>query len=152
MVYRGNVNAIWRGDRVFVSCDCEQDEPCGSWLELTVDGILVLEDKDGEQVSFRLPDWLEASIRYAAQRQQLQVSEPRTPTIVFEYDGSDCQTLAYDTVTLEEVFDAAAWVAHINDVALSDVNIRFTDTVVAPLLTITTDGHRDLPISDDVPF
>ena len=77
---------------------------------------------------------------------------PQTLTIVFEYDGSDCQTLAYGTATLEAVFDAAAWVAHINDVALSDVNVRFSDTVVTPLLTMATDGHRDLPISDDVPF
>lgn len=144
--------AIWHGNRLLVSCDCAQEEHCGTWLGLTVDGILVLEDKDGLLVSICLPDWLEAPMRYAAQRQQVQGSEPRRLRIVFEYDGSDRQSLAYFTATLKDLFDTAAWVAHINDAALSDVNMRFTDTAVTPSATMAIDDHRDQPVSDAVPF
>lgn len=143
--------AIWQGNRLLVSCDCAQEEHCGTWLGLTVDGILVLEDKDGLLVSICLPDWLEAPMRFAAHRQQLQVSTSNRLRIVFEYAGSDRQTLAYLTATLKDVFETAAWVAHINDIPLHEVNIRFTDTVVTPPPTAATDDHRD-SLSDDVPF
>lgn len=44
-------------------CDCP--ERCGTVLRLTPDGFLVLEDRDGLQVSFMLPDWLDFAIRRA---------------------------------------------------------------------------------------
>lgn len=43
-------------------CDCAE-EPCGAWLELTHDGFLVVEDKDGLLVSFMLPEWLDFAMR-----------------------------------------------------------------------------------------
>lgn len=44
-------------------CDCT--EQCGTVLQLTHDGFLVLEDKDGLLVSFMLPDWLDFALRRA---------------------------------------------------------------------------------------
>ena len=47
-------------------CDCpESGDACGTWLELTSDGFLVLEDKDGLCVSLMLPEWLEEAMRTA---------------------------------------------------------------------------------------
>ena len=137
--------------RLLIPCDCAAEEPCGTWLELMPDGILVLEDKDNLRVSCALPEWLDAAIRYAMQRSQLKQSASRRLAIVFESDGSDRMTLSYITATLQDVFDSAAWVSHINDIPLHEVNIRFTDTVVTPSPTTATDGHRE-PFSDNVPF
>lgn len=146
--------AFWQENRFLVPCDCVSDDgqSCGTWLELTQEGILLLEDKDGLRVSCSLPEWLEDPIRYAMQRHQLKLSATRALAIVFEYDGSDRMSLVYITATLKDVFDTAAWIAHINDTALSNVNIRFTDTAVTQSTTTAMDGHRDLSISDDVPF
>jgi hypothetical protein len=44
-------------------CDCP--EQCGTVLQLTHDGFLILEDKDGLRVSFMLPDWLDFALRRA---------------------------------------------------------------------------------------
>lgn len=145
---------LWQENRFLIPCDCIGDDgqTCGTWLELTQDGILILEDKDGLRVSCSLPAWLEDPIRYAMQRHLLKLSAARALAIVFEYDGSDQMSLAYITATLKDVFDTAAWIAHINDTALSNVNIRFTDTAVAQSRTTTIDDHRDQLISDDVPF
>lgn len=45
-------------------CDClEFGSECGTWLELTPDGFLILEDRDGLRISFMLPEWLEVTIR-----------------------------------------------------------------------------------------
>ena len=137
--------------RLLISCDCAAEEPCGTWLELTSDGILVLEDKDNLRVSCALPEWLDAAIRYAMQRHKLKQSASRRLAIVFESDGSDRMSLTYITATLQDVFDSAAWVAHINDVPLHEVNLRFTDTVIPPSTTTASDDHRE-SFSDDVPF
>lgn len=48
---------------------CACPEACGAWLELTADGILALEDKEGLRVSLLLPDWLDDAIRQAAAMQ-----------------------------------------------------------------------------------
>lgn len=146
--------AFWQGNRFLVPCDCEGDDgqSCGTWLELTQDGILLLEDKDGLRVSCSLPAWLADPIRYAMQRHQLNLSAARALAIVFEHDGSDRMSLVYITATLKDVFDTAVWIAHINDTPLSNVTIRFTDTAVTPSTTTATDGHRDQLVSDDVPF
>ena len=53
---------------VLLECDCsEYGDDCGTWLELTPDGFLILEDKDGMRVSLLLPDWLAAAIRKAVE-------------------------------------------------------------------------------------
>jgi len=53
-------------DTLIIECDCsEQGDACGTWLELTPDGFLILEDKDGLRVSMMLPNWLEAAMRQA---------------------------------------------------------------------------------------
>ena len=137
--------------RLQIPCDCAADKPCGTWLELTPEGILVLEDKDNLRVSCALPEWLDAAIRYAMQRHKLQRTASRRLAIVFEYDGSDRMTLAYITATLQDVFDSAAWVAHINNIPLQEVNLRFTDTVIPPSPTTATDDPKE-SFSDDVPF
>ncbi len=137
--------------RLQIPCDCAAEEPCGTWLELMPDGILVLEDKDNLRVSCALPEWLDAAIRYAMQRSQLKQSASRRLAIVFESDGSDRMTLAYITATLQDVFDSAAWVAHINNIPLQEVNLRFTDTVIPPSSTTAIDDPRE-SFSDDVPF
>lgn len=54
-------------------CDCSKQ--CDVWLELTDDGVLALEDKDGLRVSMLLPDWLEEAIRHA-----VPVLQATTPT------------------------------------------------------------------------
>ena len=53
---------------VLIECDCpEHGGDCGTWLELTPDGFLILEDKDGMRVSLLLPDWLDDAIRRAVE-------------------------------------------------------------------------------------
>lgn len=47
-----------------LACDCP--EQCGAWLELSADGVLALEDKDGQRVSLQLPTWLDRALRRAA--------------------------------------------------------------------------------------
>lgn len=60
---------------IVLACDCSEKE-CGTWLELTPDGILALEDKDGIRVSIMLPAWLDEAIRSASPVQQVMVSTP----------------------------------------------------------------------------
>lgn len=55
---------------------CACLETCGAWLELTTDGVLALEDKDGLRVSILLPDWLDDAIRQAVAAQQAAI--PKT--------------------------------------------------------------------------
>ena len=137
--------------RLLIACDCAADEPCGSWLELTPDGILVLEGSDDLRVTCALPDWLDAAMRYAIQRHKLKLLESSRLAIVFEASGSDRMTLPYITATLRDIFDSAAWVAHINDIPLHQVNVRFTDNVVTLPPTAATDDPSDA-LADDVPF
>lgn len=55
---------IVREQTILLACDCpESGGECGTWLELTLDGFLVLEDKDGLRVSILLPEWLECVVR-----------------------------------------------------------------------------------------
>lgn len=49
---------------IVISCDCsEKVDNFGTCLELTPEGVLTLEDKDGLRVSIRLPQWLDEAIR-----------------------------------------------------------------------------------------
>lgn len=51
-------------ETIVIGCDCsENGGDCGTWLELTPDGILAVEDKDGLRVSIMLPQWLDEAIR-----------------------------------------------------------------------------------------
>lgn len=52
------------GASLIIPCDCTE-ETCATRLELTPDGILVIEDADGEHLSLLLPDWLESILRTA---------------------------------------------------------------------------------------
>lgn len=49
---------------VLMDCACTE-EGCATWLALTADGVLTLEDKDGLCVSILLPTWLDDAIRTA---------------------------------------------------------------------------------------
>lgn len=51
---------------LMVPCDCSEED-CFTWLSITPDGILSVEDKDGLRVSIMLPEWLELAIRQAVQ-------------------------------------------------------------------------------------
>jgi hypothetical protein len=62
-----------------LSCDCP--EQCGTWLKLTADGVLALEDKDGLRVSMLLPDWLEDAIRQAVVMQQAAMQKSYQETL-----------------------------------------------------------------------
>ena len=56
---------------IVIPCDCvEYGSDCGICLELTLDGILAVEDKEGLRVSIALPQWLDDAIRAAVQRKQ----------------------------------------------------------------------------------
>lgn len=53
---------------ILLVCDCPVfGSECGTWLELNLDGILTIEDKDGMRVSIMLPTWLEHAIYQAFQ-------------------------------------------------------------------------------------
>jgi hypothetical protein len=57
-------------EAIVISCDCiENGGECGTWLELSPDGILAVEDKDGERVSIMLPNWLDHAMRHAFSQQ-----------------------------------------------------------------------------------
>jgi len=59
-----------------VVCDCYGGNSfCGTWLELGVDGMLAIEDKDGMRLSISLPDWLDTAIRQAMQNHNHQHDE-----------------------------------------------------------------------------
>ena len=47
-----------------IACDCDESA-CDTWMEITPEGILALEDKDGLLVSILLPEWLDHAIRAA---------------------------------------------------------------------------------------
>lgn len=76
-----------------LACDCEA-EGCATWLELTHDGFLILEDKDGCRVSLMLPDWLEAAMRRSLQEDhQTQTNQARPTAEVAEPQPPDKATL-----------------------------------------------------------
>lgn len=50
-------------DTLTIVCDCP--EQCGAWLELTPEGILAIEDRDGLRVSILLPAWLDDTMHTA---------------------------------------------------------------------------------------
>lgn len=55
---------ILRDQTLLLACDCpEHGGECDTWLELTNDGFLIVEDKDGLRVSMLLPEWLECAMR-----------------------------------------------------------------------------------------
>lgn len=55
-------------ETLILACDCiESGGECGTWLELTPDRFLILEDKDGLQITVLLPDWLAVVMRAAMQ-------------------------------------------------------------------------------------
>ena len=47
-----------------IACACDE-RTCDTWMEITPEGILALEDKDGLLVSILLPEWLDHAIRAA---------------------------------------------------------------------------------------
>ena len=47
-----------------IACDCNE-RTCDTWMEITPEGILALEDKDDLLVSILLPEWLAHAIRAA---------------------------------------------------------------------------------------
>lgn len=66
MMPDAQVEAALTEPSLLLACACrESGDDCGTWLELTPEGILALEDRDGLRVSFLLPLWLEEAIRHA---------------------------------------------------------------------------------------
>jgi hypothetical protein len=62
-----------------VLCDCsERDGSCNTWLALTIDGILTIEDQEGMWMSISLPHWLDTAMRQALQV-QYQLSDNEVP-------------------------------------------------------------------------
>jgi hypothetical protein len=53
-----------RDGTLIVTCACHE-KACGAWMELTPEGVLAVEDQDGECLSILLPEWLEQAIRTA---------------------------------------------------------------------------------------
>ena len=47
-----------------IACDCDE-RTCDTWMEITPEGMLAVEDKEGERVSILLPEWLDHAIRDA---------------------------------------------------------------------------------------
>jgi hypothetical protein len=66
-------------------------------------------------------------------------------TIVLECRGSDRITLAYQQVSLHQILDIAIWLANINDLPLSEINIRFVAMVVTQSTTTALTTH----VTDD---
>ena len=53
-----------RKEALVIACDCTEPT-CATWLELTPDGILAIEDVDGQRLSIDLPVWLDTAMRSA---------------------------------------------------------------------------------------
>ena len=68
-------------ESLIIPCDCGEEE-CATWLELTPDGILAIEDVDGLRLSILLPEWLESALRTAmtVQAADAQVNQPLAST------------------------------------------------------------------------
>lgn len=64
-----------QGETLTLECDCE----CDAWLEITPDGILAIEDKDGLRLSIDLPEWL-ADVIYAAMLEHARDTYSQTAT------------------------------------------------------------------------
>lgn len=65
-------------------------------------------------------------------------------TIVFECDGSDRITLTYQQISLQQILDTAIWLANINDLPLSEINIRFVAVVVTQSTTTDLTAHTTI--------
>ena len=62
-----------------VACVCEETT-CATCLELTPDGILAIEDIDGQRLSILLPDWLDDAMRNASAAHVLNTTDDSTMT------------------------------------------------------------------------
>ena len=64
-------------ESLIVPCDCGE-EACATWLELTPDGILAIEDVDGLRLSIDLPEWLDDAMRttMAVQAAGIHMNQP----------------------------------------------------------------------------
>jgi hypothetical protein len=76
-----------------IACDCSEEQ-CGAWLELTPDGILAIEDKDGLRVSLLLPDWLDGAMRTVLLESRLT----QTNQAVSDREGDEAQPPAAATL------------------------------------------------------
>jgi hypothetical protein len=47
-----------------IACACDE-RTCDTWMEITPEGMLAVEDKEGERVSILLSEWLAQAIRAA---------------------------------------------------------------------------------------
>jgi hypothetical protein len=56
--------ALQEDGTFLVDCACSE-ATCATWLALTPDGVLTVEDSDGLCVSILLPTWLDAAMRTA---------------------------------------------------------------------------------------
>ncbi len=62
--------------------------------------------------------------------------------IIFECGGSDRITLQYQHASLSQILETASWLAEINDLPLSEVNIRFVTVPVTQSLTTAVTTHK----------
>lgn len=53
-----------RDGALIITCACHESA-CATWMEITPEGVLAVEDKDGERLSILLPEWLEEAMRAA---------------------------------------------------------------------------------------
>ena len=61
-------------DPLAVTCTCEEEE-CTTQLELTLDGMLAIEDADGLKLSLMLPNWLDDAMQTAWAKQRAEANE-----------------------------------------------------------------------------
>lgn len=63
--------------------------------------------------------------------------------IIFECSGSDRITLQYQHASLSQILETASWLAEINDLPLSEINIRFVTVLVTKSLTTALTMNKD---------
>ena len=61
-------------EKLAVTCSCDEAD-CITRLELTLDGILAIEDADGLRLSLMLPSWLEDAMWIAWKKARLETKE-----------------------------------------------------------------------------
>jgi hypothetical protein len=62
---------------------------------------------------------------------------------MFECGGSDRIALKYQHASLSQILEMASWLAEINDLPLSEINIRFVTVPVTQSLTTALTTHTD---------
>lgn len=84
---------------LLMDCACTE-ESCATWLALTADGVLTLEDRDGLCVSILLPTWLDDAVRTALAAHVQSAPQAQSDSNLLSRVG--CEVHSSNSVTIKD--------------------------------------------------